>query len=193
MIPKREVATRNGQTYFVTSNTISRTPLFRHERWAALFLETVYSYRPERYLIHDFTVMPDHFHLLMTPHESLERAVQCLKGGFSFRAKREFSWKGGIWATGFSDHRIRDLQDCEIHRRYIRRNAVKAGLAQREEDYPYCSANGRFELDALPQGLKPNFVTEASGVAKATPFQSNNGGVPPFHDLIERDSNATQE
>jgi len=33
--------------------------------------------------------MPDHFHLLITPRESLERAMQLIKGGFSFRAKRE--------------------------------------------------------------------------------------------------------
>jgi len=34
--------------------------------------------------------MPDHFHLLITPaHEvSLEKAVQLIKGGFSFRAKK---------------------------------------------------------------------------------------------------------
>ena len=42
MIPKREVATNNGQTYFVTSNTTERKPFFRHERWANLFLETLY-------------------------------------------------------------------------------------------------------------------------------------------------------
>jgi putative transposase len=193
MRPKRERATNNRQTYFVTSNTTERTPFFRHERWSQLFVETLYSYRPERYLLHGFTVMPDHFHCLLTPTASLESAVQCLKGGFSFRARREFAWKGDIWGAGFSDHRIRDAEDFEIHQRYIGRNAVKAGLVDREDEYAYCSNNGRFKLDVFPQGLKPNFVTETGGVAKATPFQSNDGGVRPFHDLIERDLNATQE
>ena len=179
MRPTREIATTNGQTYFVTSSTVTRTPFFRHERWTKLFIDTMYSYRPERYLIHGFTVMPDHFHLLITPVESLERAVQCLKGGFSFRAKREFEWKGDVWATGFSDHRIRDAQDFKDHQRYISRNAVKGRLVEREEEYEYCSANGQFELDAFPQGLKPGFVGGAGGAAKAAPFQNKDTELKP--------------
>jgi putative transposase len=172
MRPSREIATENGQTYFVTSNTAGRTPFFRHERWARLLIETLYCYRPERYLIHGFTVMPDHFHCLMTPKASLELAVQCLKGGFSFRARKEFAWKGDIWIAGFSDHRIRDEQDFSIHARYINRNAVKAGLVEREEEYAYCSANGQFELDAFPRGLKPEFVVNATARLKPRPFKA---------------------
>jgi putative transposase len=173
MIPKREVATNNGQTYFVTSNTAERRPFFRHERWAKLFLETLYGYRPERYLLHGFVLMPDHFHLILTPSASLELAIQCLKGGYSFRAKREFKWLGGVWVTGYSDHRIRDDEDYEIHRAYIANNPVKARLVERPEQYAYCSANGCFELDAFPRGLKPNDSLLASiGAAKAAPFQN---------------------
>ena len=155
MIPKREVASNNGQTYFVTSSTAERRPFFRHERWAKLFLEALYGYRPERYLLHGFVLMPDHFHLLITPKASLELAIQCLKGGFSFRARREFKWAGDIWVTGFSDHRIRDDEDFEIHLAYIQRNPVKAMLVERAEQYAFCSANGRVEVDAFPRGLKP--------------------------------------
>jgi len=133
----------------------------------------MYSYRPERYLIHSFTVMPDHFHCLITPKATLELAVQCLKGGFLFRAKKEFAWKSDIWIAGFSDHRIRDEQDFSIHERYIDRNAVKARLVERDDQYAYCSATGRFELDAFPQGLKPKFVSRSSGAAEAAPFQSD--------------------
>lgn len=178
MRPKREVATRNGQTYFVTSNTTGRKPFFRHERWAELFVETLYGYKAERFLLHDFVVMPDHFHLLMTPLESLERAVQCVKGGFSFRAKKELDWTGDIWVAGFSDHRIRDVEDYTIHQRYIAKNPVEAGFVERAENYAYCSSHGRFELDIFPQGLKPQGVVTKDGAAKAAPFQSdgNNEG-----------------
>lgn len=172
MRPAREAMRSNGHTYFVTSNTAGRTPLFRHERWARLLIETMYSYRPERYLIHGFTVMPDHFHCLLTPQKSLELAVQCLKGGFSFRAKKEFAWTGNVWVAGFSDHRIRDAKDFEIHRRYIDRNAVKGKLVERETDYAYCSASGQFELDVSPWGLKPGSEATSGGAAEAAPFRS---------------------
>ena len=173
MLPKREIATSNGQTYFVTSNSAGRKPFFRHERWAKLFIDVFYGYRAERYLIHGFVLMPDHFHLLITPGSSLELAVQCLKGGFSFRGKREFAWKGDIWVAGFSDHRIRDEEDFEIHLAYMAKNPVKAGLIESAEQYPYGSASGCFELDAFPRGLKPRESLLAStGASKDAPFQS---------------------
>ena len=173
MRPNREVSRTNGQTYFVTSNTAGRKPFFRHDRWAQLFIQVLLGYRPERFLLHDFVVMPDHFHALITPQESLEKAMQCIKGGFSFRAKKELSWTGEIWIAGFSDHRIRDDEDYEVHRRYIAKNPVEAELTERGEVYAYCSANGRFELDAFPRGLKPGSVGVVSGGAEAPPFQNN--------------------
>ena len=177
MRPNREVATANGQTYFVTSNTAGRKPFFRHERWAKLFIDVLLGYRPERFLLHEFVVMPDHFHALVTPKGTIEKAVQFIKGGFSFRAKRELSWMGDIWITGFSDHRIRSDEDFEVHRRYIAKNPVEAGLAEQEGIYGYCSANGRFELDSFPRGLKPECVGAANGAAEAAPFQSKDATV----------------
>jgi len=117
--------------------------------------------------------MPDHFHVLMTPQASLELAIQCLKGGFSFRAKRELGWKGEVWVAGFSDHRIRDGEDCRIHSAYIARNPVKARLVEQAAHYAYSSANGQFELDSFPLGLKPQIVLDSSGAAEAAPFQNN--------------------
>jgi len=182
MIPKREIATHNGQTYFVTSNTAERRPFFRHERWCKLLLETLYGYRPDRYLLHSFVVMPDHFHLILTPSASLELAIQCLKGGYSFRAKREFKWNGSIWGTGYSDHRIRDVEDFEIHRAYIANNPVKARLVERVAQYEYCSANGSFELDAFPRGLKPGNSSDSEiGAPEAAPFQSRGTARPTTH------------
>jgi len=128
--------------------------MFRHERWAKLLVDVLYSYRPERYFLHGFVLMRDHFHVLMTPKENLERAVQCLKGGFSFRAKKELGWNGRIWVTGFSDHRIRDQEDFNTHVRYMERNPFEAGYSDADR-YPYASASGNFELDAFSQGLKP--------------------------------------
>jgi REP element-mobilizing transposase RayT len=61
-------------------------------------------YREQRkYLLHEFVVMPDHFHLLITPIETLERALQLIKGSFSFRAKKELGFVGEIWQKSFYD------------------------------------------------------------------------------------------
>jgi putative transposase len=116
--------------------------------------------------------MPDHIHLLISPNDTLERAMQLIKGGFSFKAKRELNWLGDIWQKGFSDHRIRDFPDLEIHLNYIRLNPVKARLCSSPEEYPYASLAGNLTMDPIPQRLKPPVCFGSDGGAEAPPLQS---------------------
>jgi putative transposase len=92
--------------------------------------------------VHDFVVMPNHVHILMTVlgKMSLEKAMQLIKGGFSFRANKELGFRGEIWQRGFSDVRIVDELSFEQHREYIEINPVRAGLAGSPEEYEYGSA-----------------------------------------------------
>ena len=108
--------------------------------------------------------MPDHIHALLTPSETttLERAVQYIKGGSSRAIGATLKFRFPVWQPGFSDHRIRDRQDYEIHVDYIAQNPVKRGLATRAEDYPWSSASGRFRMDPPPQRLKPREVVDAA-------------------------------
>ena len=100
--------------------------------------------------------MPNHFHLILTPNGiTLERAVQFIKGGFSHQAGNEVSKNLEVWQRGFTDHRIRDAEDYAKHRQYILQNPIEAWLCQKAGDYPYCSAAPGFEMDPVPQRLKP--------------------------------------
>jgi putative transposase len=103
--------------------------------------------------------MPDHFHLIVTPAEdvSLEKALQYIKGGFSFRVKKELALNSLVWEESFTNHRIRDAEDYQQHREYIHHNPVKAGLAKTPSAYPYSSAFPGMEVDPAPPGLKPVF------------------------------------
>ena len=172
MRPKREHATNYGQTYMVTAETWERRALFRAEPWAKLFIDTLYHYRGSSYLLHQFVIMPDHIHLLITPITSLEKTVQFIKGGFSYRAKKDLGSKMEIWQKGFSDHRIRDAEDYAQHIEYIRHNPVRKRLAERPEEYAFSSACPGFELDQVPQGLKPQCFSEPSGAPEGAPFQN---------------------
>ena len=85
-------------TYFITSSTFQKNSLFQSKRMAQLFVAVLFHYRDQKnYLLHEFVLMPDHFHLLITPVLSLERALQLIKGGFSYRAKKELGFIGEIW------------------------------------------------------------------------------------------------
>jgi len=155
----------------VTSETWGRRSLFRAEPWAKLFIDTLYHYRGSGYQLHAFVVMPEHFHALITPTASLERAVQYIKGGFSHRAKAELSSNMEVWQKGFSDHRIRDAADYDRHVNYIHSNPVRAGLCSRPDEYEYSSAHSGLELDDVPQRLKPQAGAAAGGAAEAAPLQ----------------------
>jgi len=157
----------------ITSTTWGRRSLFRRECWAELLIDTLYHYRGSAYLLHEFVVMPDHIHVLLTPKTSLEKAMQFIEGGFSYRAKKELGSNMEVWQKGFSDHRIRDAGDYRQHVLYIQQNPVRNHLCERAEEYPYSSARAEFELDPVPQGLKPVLQGSSYGAAEAAPFQDN--------------------
>jgi putative transposase len=135
------------RTFFITTVTWQRTPLFRPAQPAELMMDVLAHYcEQKKYVMHEFVIMPDHLHLLLTPAEdiSLERAMQLIKGGFSYRlgkAHAANAKRGVVWQESFTNHRIRDEQDYMHHAEYIRMNPVRAHLADRPDLYPYSSAN----------------------------------------------------
>ncbi len=142
--------------YFITASTFQRAPMFRKEPMARLFVEVLFHYRDHKnYLLHEFVLMPDHFHLLISPTLSLERSLQLIKGGFSYRAGKELGFIGGIWEKSFYDRRVRGAQDYCNFKQYIRQNPIKKGLATTIADYPYSSGRQEFQMDGIPQRLKP--------------------------------------
>jgi putative transposase len=173
MRPTREHSTHNGQSYMIGSQTWARRELFRNEKWADLLIDTLYHYRASAYLLHEFVIMPDHFHVLLTPLVPLEKAAQFIKGGFSYQARKQFRSNLEIWQKGFPDHRIRDAGDYQAHVSYIHLNPVRRHLCERPEQYLYSSAHIGFELDPAPQGLKPDSSkNEAAARLEGAPFQS---------------------
>jgi putative transposase len=146
--------------YFITASTAQRTPLFRREPMTQLFVEVLFHYRDHKnYLLHEFVLMPDHFHLLISPTLSRERSLQLIKGGFSYRAKKELGFVREIWEKSFYDRRVRGAEDYYNFKYYIRQNPIKQGLAAALADYPYSSAQPEFAMDDVPQRLKPSGLT----------------------------------
>ena len=81
-------------------------------------LDVLQHYRKQnRFALHAFVIMPDHLHLLITPAPdvSLEKALQFIKGGFSFRLKSNRE----VWERGFNEVQIRSAEKFEACKRYI--------------------------------------------------------------------------
>jgi putative transposase len=169
-VPKRHA--QIAGTYFVTSRTWESRALFFAEQNCLVFLESLFNYTDQgAFALHSFVLMPDHFHVLLTPEPvtTLERAVQFIKGGSAHRIRGERPSAFPVWQRGFSDHRIRDAGDYASHVRYIEQNPIRKRLVASAKDYRWCSASGNYNLDPIPQGLKPAEKAAAVGTAKAEP------------------------
>jgi putative transposase len=134
-IPPR---TATQGTFFLTTVTYNRRRLFQVPTNAELSLETLQHYRTAgAYKLHAFVVMPDHVHLLLTPHDkTISQVMNLIKGAFSRRIASNFP----VWQRGFTDHLILDAAHFESRRTYIHQNPVRANLAPTPEAYPYSSA-----------------------------------------------------
>lgn len=144
-------------TYFITINCRDGLQLLKGRAAEILTDQIVQCRERGYYLLHDFCVMPNHVHVLLTPasNTSLERAVQMIKGGASFRIQKLRKFHT-LWQEGYHDWGCRDERDYRKYGAYIRQNPVKAGLADEENGWPFSSANGNntVSLDDMPQGLK---------------------------------------
>jgi putative transposase len=115
--------------------------LLQSERNAELLIDVLRSLVVEHaFKLHDFVIMPDHLHLLLTVADEMtvEKAMQLVKGRFSFRVGKELGFKGEVWQRGFSEVQVLGEESFDGHRAYIADNPVKAGLVDAPEAYPYC-------------------------------------------------------
>ena len=107
-------------------------------------------------MLHEFVIMPDHFHLLITvgADMSIERAIQFIKGGFAFRAGKELGFRAPVWQKGFSEVRVNDVDSFLNFRDYLRQNPVRQHLADAPALYAFSSAYPGRDLDPFPHNLQ---------------------------------------
>jgi len=118
---------------------------------ANLLVDTLFYYRNEgEYRLHAFVIMRDHFHALITIQgtHTIERAVQKIKGNFSYRSRREPGFTAEIWQRGFTDERIRNAEQFLTARTYIHNNPVRNGMVMRAEEYRFSSAHAKYRKPA---------------------------------------------
>ena len=115
-----------ARTFFATTKTYGGRRLLETDRNATLLVDVLRScVAARKFQLLDFVVMPNHLHLLITVPGgmTIEKAIQLIKGRFSYRLKKD---------------RADTKESIAGYREYIAQNPVKAGLAESPEQYPYC-------------------------------------------------------
>jgi REP element-mobilizing transposase RayT len=102
-----------------------------------------------QYALHEYVVMPNHVHVLLTPVDDVARITKGIKGTTARFANMQLGRAGNpFWQRESYDHFCRNPREFERIREYIGRNPVRAGLVAKMEDWPWSSVHRRAKLKA---------------------------------------------
>ncbi|SIO67652.1 putative transposase [Singulisphaera sp. GP187] len=91
-----------------------------------------------------YCLMPNHFHLLVRPHSDgdLGRWMQWLLTAHARRYHRHYGTTGHVWQGRFKAFPVQDDGHLVTVLRYVERNALRAELVARAEDWKWSSLPG---------------------------------------------------
>jgi REP element-mobilizing transposase RayT len=115
----------------------------RHPETAGM-VDSAIRYRDSatgHYRLHAYVVMPNHVHMLITPHIGISVLMQSLKRFTARQANRMLSRAGEpFWQEESYDRLVRNQMEFERIASYIEMNPVTAGLVATSELFPWSSA-----------------------------------------------------
>jgi putative transposase len=93
------------------------------------------------YEMHAWVIMPNHVHLLLTPHINVSKPLCSLKAATARQANLLLQRTGHpFWQDESYDHLVRNGEEFRRIQRYIEYNPMKADLAATPEEYLWSSA-----------------------------------------------------
>ena len=109
------------------------------------------------YTIDAIVVLPDHFHMIITPDHAKEypHIIRTIKQYFSKHCDPKYyenidqsssRWKEGyrpVWQKKYYEHTIRDARDLKNKTEYLLTNPIKHGHVNSIEQWPYSSYHYR--------------------------------------------------
>ena len=136
-----------GRCYFITWRLALGGSLITAER--DLVRDSISFWHPTRWFVHSAVVMPDHIHLLarMQPVEldnpacpefhEMGAVLGSVKQFTATRLNRLRLRTGHVWQDERYDRFMRDDNEFDATREYIRGNPVRAGIVATPEEYPW--------------------------------------------------------
>ncbi len=129
-----------GATYHAYSIGNLKRRIFQDEAAIRFFLGKLEEgSRKHGVRVHAYCVMGTHFHLLLTtPEPNISEFMHGLLSSYgSYMVKR--GWPGHVFARRFDSIVVREQDYLRKLVSYIHLNPVRAGIADRPEDYPWSS------------------------------------------------------
>jgi putative transposase len=148
-MPRRRISNEPGQVFHVLNRGVWRAQLFRQDGDYRLFrslLAITLTRVPVR--LFAYCIMPNHFHLVCSPQEvgQLSDFMRLLTLAHSKRwhAARGTTGTGCVYQGRFKAFAVQTDSHFLTVCRYVERNALRAGLVRRAEDWPWSSLADRW-------------------------------------------------
>ncbi len=141
-MPRTARASRGGYCYHLLNRGNARAEVFHKREDYAAFLALLAAAQqrvPMRLL--GYCLMPNHFHLVVWPGEDdqLGRWMHWLMTAHVRRYLKHYRSSGHVWQGRFKAFPIQEDGHLLAVLRYVERNALRAGLVDRSEQWPWSS------------------------------------------------------
>ncbi len=125
-------------TYFVTLRAAEPGPIFEIPELRAILMKE-WEALPNRFpnaILDEFVIMPDHVHFIIRLQGNVENAPLLGRVIGAYKSLTTVAWlhhiaankmecSGRFWQRDYFEHVIRDVQELEQKRHYIRNNPIK--------------------------------------------------------------------
>ena len=162
-MPRRPRLAAGGIVYHVLNRRAGRLPLFTKRADYAAFERVLReAYEATRVRITAYCLMPTHWHLVLWPRADAElsEVMQWITVTHTQRwhAQRHTAGLGPVYQGRFKSFPVQTDEHFLMVARYVERNALRAGLVKRAEDWrsgslwvrEYADANQQAWLSAWP-------------------------------------------
>lgn len=132
-----------GYGYFLNICTIDRRPIFNDPALAEAMLGLYVARRDKgKFLLHGYVIMPDHYHVIISPRNqpSISGIVRKIHSDFDRDYLAPLGFPKRLWQRRFFDHLIRDKEDFLTRLNYCHNNPAEAELVEDILDWPWSSA-----------------------------------------------------
>src|SRR5260221_1176697 len=183
-----------GAVWHVTSRGNNHCNIYLgkddHLMFLGIFAEAV---RRFRWIVHAYTLMTNHFHLIIeTPEPTLSRGMKWMNGKYAQWFNRKHERSGHLFQGRFKGFLVEKESYLLALIRYVALNPVRAGMVDRPEKYQWSSYRATAGYETAPPWLTTDWTLASFGRDLATQesayrqFVDDGAGITrsPFEDAV---------
>lgn len=166
--------------FHVINRSARKEPLFQRARDYRAFINVLnegLTRHPVRLLA--YAVMTNHWHLVVGPvdPDTLSRLLHWVTATHAIRWRRyrQTTGHGPVYQGRFKSEQVTEVAELVRVCRYVERNALRANLVSRAQDWPWSSLAQRLGLAAQPPLVPAPFLSSAAWIdhvnAALTPLE----------------------